>query len=57
MKGKEPAEDDELIVSDELRRYVEGASIEKLALVLPKYEFISPTLGIVILNDIRRLLL
>ena len=45
-----------MIVSDELKKYVEGASIEKLALVLPKYEFISPTLGIVILNDIRKLL-
>ena len=45
-----------MIVSEELKKYVEGASIEKLALVLPKYEFISPTLGIVILNDIRKLL-
>ena len=56
-KGTEPKEDDELILSDELRAYVEAEEVQKLALVLPKYEFISPSLGIVILNDIRKMLL
>ena len=45
-----------MILSDELRAYVEAEKIDKLALLLPKYEFISPSLGIVILNDIRKML-
>ena len=55
-EGKEPKDDDELILSDELRAYVAAAAVETLALILPKYEFISPSLGIVILNDIRKML-
>lgn len=30
--------------------------MEKIALVLPKYEFITPSLGLVILGDLRKLL-
>ena len=30
--------------------------MEKIALVLPKYEFITPSLGLVILGDLRKML-
>ena len=56
QKGKQSKEDDLIILSPELIDYVEKEKTDKLALVLPKYEYITPSLGLVILGDIRKLL-
>ena len=57
QKGKQSKEDDLIILSQELIDYVEKEKIHKLALVLPKYEYITPSLGLVILGDIRKMLI
>ena len=51
------ASDYKLKLSDELSRYVKSAAPADIARVMPKYEFISPSLALIIMNDVRRILL
>ena len=51
------ASDYKLKLSEELKAYVKKLAPADLARVMPKYEFISPSLALIIMNEVRRMLL
>ena len=53
----ELALDYKLTMTDELCSFIREASVQDLALVMPKYEFISPSLAMIIMSEIRKMLM
>ena len=50
------ASDYKLVMSKSLVGYIKGAQVAVLAKVMPKYEFISPSLALIIMGEIRKML-
>ena len=51
------ASDYKLIISKPLIEYVKTAKVVDLAYLMPKYEFISPSLALIIMQEIRKMLM
>lgn len=51
------ASDYKLTISEPLIKYVKQAKVVDLAYLMPKYEFISPSLALIIMQEIRKMLI
>ena len=51
------ASDYKLIVSPPLAEFIKKANIVDVAQLMPKYEFISPSLALIIMSEIKKMLM
>lgn len=55
-KDKSMASDYKLVLTDKVCDFIEKASMDRLALALPKYDLITPQLAILIMKELRAML-